>query len=209
MCLVRGVSENVFNKSVYEKPKIRVHSQVEENPAHTQIRQHARQLGQQGPIGFDDWLDSCGHTMRLVVFATHRNSPGPMKPLLLACALALATGKPTSRPRHESTAALVAGGDAKPTLAHGEALEAKLRELERTVDVRAAKHDASVEGGAKTGAAKTGATAHDKASAHVTPENAERQRRRSRTVTEGEVAATVNSTLDSFLGCARSICCMP
>jgi len=90
-----------------------------------------------------------------------------MKPLLLACALALATGKPTSRPRHESTAALVAGGDAKPTLAHGEALEAKLRELERTVDVRAAKHDASVEGGAKTGAAKTGATAHDKASAHT------------------------------------------
>jgi len=122
-----------------------------------------------------------------------------MKPLLLACALALATGKPTSRPRHESTAALVAGGDAKPTLAHGQALEAKLRELERTVDVPVAKHDASVEGGAKTGAAKTGATAHDKASAHVTPVNAERRRRRSRTVTEGEVAATVNSTLDSLL----------
>ena len=84
-----------------------------------------------------------------------------MKLLLLACALAVATGKPINRLRHESTAALVAGGDAKPTLAHAHALEAKLRELERTVDVPAAKLDTSVDvpGTSIQGAAKIGARA--------------------------------------------------
>ena len=70
-------------------------------------------------------------------------------------------GKPTNHPWHESTAALVAGGGAKPTLAHGQALEAKLHELEGTVDVPAAKHDASVDvpGTSIRGAAKIGARA--------------------------------------------------